>query len=152
MRVPASRALERERPREPLRLRLLRCAPPMPVRVNGERDGRMSELPLRPHDLGATLERDPGERVPERVEVTLTATLAHARDPSPLERGIEDLRRHVAGREVAALLTLEDEPGVVTAGLAVPRFKHGRGRRRQVDRARLVALSPLLADPVDERP
>src|SRR6185503_13186306 len=104
------------------------------------RDRRVSELPLHPHDLGAALERDPGERVPERVEIALAAALTNARDPGPLERGVEDLPRHIAGRQVAALLTLEDEAAVVGAGLAVPGFEYGRGGRCQVDRARLVAL------------
>src|SRR5947208_13419861 len=108
--------LERERASQPFRLRLLRRSRPMPVRVDGERDRRVPELPLHPYDLGAAFEREPRERVPERVEVALSAALADARDSGPLERRVQHALGDVPGRQVAALFTLEHEIAGVSAG------------------------------------
>ena len=100
-----------------------------------------------PRDLAAALEREPRERMPEGVEVALPAALADTRDPGALERRIEDMPMNVLDDQVAAVLALEDEP--VAAALGVPALEQLRGRRSEVDRARLVALRRRLADPVD---
>ena len=88
----------------------------MPVDVDGQRHGRVAELALHPGQLSAVLERDPSERVAERMEVALTSTLADARDARPLERRIEDVARQVARLDVAAVLSLEDDPFVARLG------------------------------------
>src|SRR5919201_3775409 len=132
------RALDRERRAELLRLRLLRAPSPGAVQVDRQRDRRVPELLLHPGDLGAVLERDPRERVPERVEVALAAALADALDPGPLECRVEHLPESVAAVQVAAVLALEDEP--LVAGLGQPGLEQRRRLRRQVDRARLAAL------------
>src|SRR5215210_4894031 len=100
----------------------------MAVGVDRERDRRVAELALHPDDLGAALEREPRERVPERMEVALAAALADAVDPGPRERRVEHVLGDVLSGQVAAVRAREDAP--VAAALDVPALEH-RGRRRR---------------------
>src|SRR3954465_9950083 len=111
------RELQTESAGKPLSLRLLRCPCPVPIGVDGQCDVAMSELLRDPSDLGATLERKPCERMPERVEVTLATAFPDAMDARPLERRIEDMPEDVARRKVPALLPLEHSAATLAVGV-----------------------------------
>ena len=84
--------LDGERSGEPFGLRLLGRTAPAPVRVDGELDAAMAELFLHPGDLASALQREPRERVPERVEVAVAAALADAGDAARMSAGYKTCR------------------------------------------------------------
>src|SRR5262249_13147906 len=136
-------ASELEDPADPPRFELLGAPRPRPVDVTRERDRRVSELRLDPRELRTALERDPRDRVAERVERSPSCALADTRDLRSLHGRIEHVE-YLGAFDVSADVAPKDES--VSTRARIPVFEESLGLRDQVNRPGLPALRRLLAD------